>query len=188
LERFIPALKHGAFSHVYRKNVVTIGLRGINLFDVDRKLYINKAVPYTHGKDTLMFKYTSKTRFIQIREFEVFRNHGRVIRIDDCFFHLKYCKKDRGLDNYNLNRNKTSRYVRMNKKIFENSDLIPLEKFDNKKQYPNPFDIGFYFINEGQKRYECNLFNNLEEKIREKYGSKNIENECLDSKSNEKTK
>lgn len=52
-----------------QNNNVMVGLRGINLFDLDQKLFVNKKEPYTHGGDTVMFKYAPHTRYVQAAPF-----------------------------------------------------------------------------------------------------------------------
>lgn len=166
---------------VKRNNSITIGLRGINLFDLNNKIYVNKSSPETHGKDTLVFKYNEETRYVQAAQFEVFDCKQKTLWVETCFYHLKYCKRDRGLNNYNLNRNTRSRYVGIFKDMFKNTNLVPLNEYIKGKNYPNPFDLGFEFITDGEKTYDVEEFRTLEKSIRDRYTEDEIEDFALDT-------
>jgi glycosyltransferase involved in cell wall biosynthesis len=149
------------------ENNVAIGLKGLNLFDLSECLYVNKANKFTSGLDTLMFKYNNQCRFVQTVHYELFKSNYKTDHIELCFYHLKSCKKDRGMNNYNLNTNTKSRYIQMYTKVFNNINLVLLEEFN--KKLPNPYDLGFEYINESTKQYDCQLFTDFESKIAEKY-------------------
>ena len=72
-------------------NNICIGLKGVNLFDVNKQLYVNKRNLTTSGRDTVMFKYTSNCRFIQTVNYELFQSNYKIHRISTCFYHLKSC-------------------------------------------------------------------------------------------------
>lgn len=144
----------------------SIGLRGINLFDYKENLFINKNTYYTSGKDTLLFKYNKTCVFKKSHNYEVFQSNHKLKRIVDCFYHLKQCKKDRGINNYDLNENENSRYLQINKNHFENLDLIDFEKTNHSVQ-SHPFTLGFQYVNNSEKNYNYDLFNKLENNIKQ---------------------
>lgn len=73
------------------------------------------------------------------------------------------------MNNYNLNRNQRSRYVSIYNDFFANADLVPLDKFLAGAKYPDPFGLGFKFLNESKKSYDYQKFLEFEEKLKEKY-------------------
>lgn len=152
-----------------KNNTVAIGLRGINLFDLKGRLYINKMNEHTSGGDTVMFKYNSKCRFVQTVPYEVFQSPYKTVHISVCFYHLKSCKKDRGLNNYDTAHNHTSRYIDMFKKFFGQAQLIPLETYNQNTGRMDPKDLGFDFINGGVKTYIHDLFIKLESDLEKRY-------------------
>lgn len=150
-------------------NTHAIGLRGINLFDHSEKLYVNKLREYTGGGDTLLFRYDEHCKFVQTINFEKFSSMYKVHHIEVCFYHLKMCKKDRGQNNYDIDTNNSSRY----KAIFEGIKLklIPVDKYNEKSNRPNPFDLGFRCINKSIKQYNYDVFYNCEKEY-DKYAKK----------------
>ena len=136
-----------------------IGLRGINLLDHNKKLYINKNEYKTGGGDTLLFQFNPSCKFKKSNNFEVFSHNMRVKRINDAFYHLKRCKKDRGINNYNLEENKNSRYNKITLNFFKNLDLIELKNLPNQ--------LGFEFWNNSKKEYNSKEIEKLEKLIQE---------------------
>jgi hypothetical protein len=141
---------------------MSIGLKGINICDVDQKLYVDKNFECTGGADTLMFKYNSSCHFKQTIKYEVFKSNIRLRQLRTCFYHLKFCKKDRGFNNYEANKNTSSRYIQMFKDRMSNTDLITLDEYRMNKNIPDPFDMNFMYINESNKVYAYELFNEID--------------------------
>lgn len=139
---------------------ISIGLRGINLFDYSGKLYINKNEYKTGGGDTLLFKYNPSCKFKKSNNYEVFSHNSKVKKISDAFYHLKRCKKDRGINNYNLEENKNSRYNKITFDFFKNLDLLELEK--------TPNELGFELWNNSKKEYNSRKIQKLESLIKVK--------------------
>lgn len=145
----------------------SIGLRGINLIDLKQKLYIDKSAKVTAGADILLFKYNSSCKFIKIDLYEQFSSNHKRIGIENVFYHTKRCKKDRGINNYDLvDKNKQSRYYNMTKSFFNNMNLIPFDDWNKTQNLPDPFELGFSFVNEGKKVYNVSEFQNFENNIK----------------------
>lgn len=145
-------------------NKFSIGVRGINLFDHNEQLYVNKKNLFTAGGDPTLFKYNDSCRFIQLESYERFRSNLTIHHINVDYYHLKMCKKDRGQNNYNLNDNDKSRYLNIFKSIMEGLDLIPLNKYIHKK-YIHPYLLGFKYINNSEKKYQYEEFNDIEKQL-----------------------
>ena len=83
------------------------------------------------------------------------------------------------MNNYNLKRNQRSRYVKIYSDFFNQVDLVPLERYAKGK--PDPFELGFYFIDECEKTYNFERFAKLEEEVQKKYGVNKECEECRES-------
>jgi hypothetical protein len=143
----------------------SIGIKGINLVDYKKKLYINFNNITTGGGDTLFFKYNNNNRFYKTTNFEKF-NGPPINRVEDAFYHTKRCKKDRGINNYGLDENLKSRYNEINKNYFNTLKLIPFEEYINRKNFLiNPIKLGFKFVNNSIKKYNASCINLLEQSI-----------------------
>jgi len=165
-ELFLPGIFTGLKRFLRGKdNDSCVGIRGINLFDYDSELYVDLNDPVTAGTDTLFFKYEVGDLFHQTQTNEFFRTNKRITCVIDCFYHTKCCKKDRGLNNYDLKNNEQSRYVSLYLKKFDNLRLIPLEEFDENNIFLDPFSLGFKFITESSKTYNDEFFKKLERSV-----------------------
>jgi hypothetical protein len=143
-----------------------IGVRGINLVDYKEQLYVNSNNLFTSGKDTLFFFNNENCYFSKNNNYEEFNHTFKFIKIETLFYHTKNCKKDRGINNYLLNTNLKSRYLKINTDWFTNLKLIKIEDFFNKfGKYISPFDLNFKFINNSIKIYDYEKMNELENNI-----------------------
>ena len=153
------ALSKTTYSHVFKldddeiflpnslrkmKNMVTqhqyLGLQGLNLIDYNENLFVNTKKKTTSGLDTVLFKYNKTCRFKKHKNYEVFTgNIGKFIRKELCFFHLKRCKKDRGLNNYDIDTNLNSRYLNINKKWFSTITNNNLKSYHIKNKFHTLF-------------------------------------------------
>jgi len=164
-EIFYPGSIKNLYSICIRNNISMFGLRGINLLDLDQKLYVNKKYEKTGGKDTLFFKYNSSCKFVKNEKYEIFQSNMEIKEIIDCFYHLKFCKKDRGQNNYDLTENPQSRYINIGMsflKSISKENLIPIE---NKQYSLNPFDLGLRLIDNSVKTYNFQPFQEIEDNI-----------------------
>ena len=164
------------FPNILRKlkKVVTknkhFGLQGLNLIDYKENLYVNTKLELkTSGVDILLFKYNNTCHFKKNKKYEVFTGKiGRRIKIQLSFFHLKRCKKDRGLNNYDIDTNLNSRYLNINKRWFStltNENLKSYEESQYNNKFPHPYTLGFKYINNSKKIYKYELFNKFEDKL-----------------------
>jgi hypothetical protein len=143
----------------------SIGIKGINIIDYKKKIYVNHNNIATGGGDTIFFKYNNNNKFYKTTNFEKF-NGPIICRLEIAFYHTKRCKKDRGINNYELNENINSRYNEINKNYFNTLLLIPLQKYINENFFlMHPVKLGFKFINNSIKKYNDSFFNSLEESI-----------------------
>lgn len=142
-----------------------VGLKGINLFDHYEKLYINKNNIFTNGTDILFFKYNETCKFTKSMNCEKFVSNLQIKEIIISFYHTKFCKKDRGINNYNIEQNNIY-YKKVSDAFFNNVNLIDFEVFNEKKKYINPVFLGFKFINNSIKQYNCLLYNKKEKEIK----------------------
>jgi hypothetical protein len=156
--------------NIIQKNndIISIGLRGINLFDFKNELYINLNDEFTCGSDTILFKYNEKCRFYKTQNLERFNCPFKIDKIITVFYHTKRCKKDRGINNYLLNDNKKSRYNKITIDYFNNLKLIDLNKYLNGKTYEHPSNLNFKYINNSKKIYDSNVLNTFENNINNK--------------------
>ena len=164
-EIFFPNILRELSNHVNEN--VAIGLRGINLIDYKNRLYVNKLRSHTSGTDTLLFNYTPECRFTKDTKFERFVGHPPVKKVVVSFYHLKRCKKDRGINNYDIEENMESRYLKITQSFFERmttENMILLSKFIRNK-YPSPYALGFRHINNSVKIYNYKEFNELEKNL-----------------------
>jgi glycosyltransferase involved in cell wall biosynthesis len=145
-----------------------IGIRGINLFDYKNKLYINLGNEFTSGTDTVFFKYNKDCRFTKTISFEKFVNPYNVKEIKTVFYHTKRCKKDRGINNYLLNENDKSRYYNMSINYLKNIKLIHIDTYLKGKNWKNPVELNFNYINKSNKKYDLKILNLLENDIEKK--------------------
>ena len=144
-----------------------IGLRGINLIDYKNRLYVNKMGSHTAGTDTLLFNYTPGCRFTKDTNYEKFVGHPPVKKIVVTFYHLKRCKKDRGINNYDIEENMESRYLKLTESFFERmttKNMVLLSRFV-KNKYPSPYALGFRHIHNSVKTYNYKEFNELEKNL-----------------------
>lgn len=162
-ECFFPNILRELTKEVDEKTCV--GLRGINLLDHNKKLYINKNEFKTGGGDTLLFKFNPTCKFKKSNNFEVFSHNLSVKRVYESFYHLKRCKKDRGINNYNLEKNKNSRYNEITFNFFKNLDLLEIKN--------RPEEIGFKIWNESKKEYNSKEIEKLENLIQESIARNN---------------
>lgn len=146
-------------------NNYAIGLRGINLVDIKKKLYLNTNNLFTNGKDTLLFKFNEKCIFIKGDNYEKFSHPFKILKIETIFYHTKNCKKDRGINNYLLSINTNSRYNKITIDWFTNLKLISLEDFLKKHNFINPFELKFNFINDSNKIYNHDTITKLETEL-----------------------
>jgi hypothetical protein len=152
-------------------NKYMIGIRGINLFDYNKNLYINESCPFTGGGDTVIFKYNKECYFYQTEKYEKFHTNLKIKKIILSFYHLKFCKKDRGLNNYETDVNKSQIRANIIKNLLiKDLSLIPLKSYliNKKIQYRDPFSLGFNFLNNSKKQYNHNIFNEIEYMIPQK--------------------
>ena len=146
-------------------NKYAIGIMGINLVDYKEELFVNNNDIYTNGSDTIFFKYNNDNKFFKTTNSERFA--GPIInRKEIVFYHTKRCKKDRGINNYQLDENQKSRYHKINNDYFENLKLIKFEDYMNEKNLINPINLGFKFINNSVKKYNSSHINFLEDSIK----------------------
>lgn len=164
-EIFFPGCLRKFENILKNKNKSCIGLRGINLFDFDKKLYVNMKEEKTDGTDTLFFPYTDDCIFKKTVNFEEFSSNHNILMVEDCFYHTKRCKKDRGINCYDLSNNENSRYMDISKKFFQILELRDIDSYIKNKKLPNPFNIGFEYINNGKKEYNESIFSELERQI-----------------------
>jgi len=146
---------------------ISVGLRGLNLMDINENLFVNKMETYTGGTDTILFKYNSNVNFKKTNNYEVFHHKSKILRPVLSFYHLKRCKKDRGINNYNIENNLKSRYLRITTSWLNSlteDNLISFEKF-NVNKLTHPFSLGFKYINNSRKLYNYNKFNTSENNI-----------------------
>jgi glycosyltransferase involved in cell wall biosynthesis len=144
-----------------------IGNKGINLFDYQEKLYIIDKYKYTAGGDIMLFKYNPKCYFIKTNKYEVLKHNYKELKSIIGHYHLKFCKKDRGYDNYNLNKYKSRYYQMFKDRININNNFTLFnENIINKLNLDyTPFDLGFYFINNSIKYYKIEEFNDIEKDL-----------------------
>lgn len=163
-EIFFPSVMANFHKYCKLFNRAAIGLRGINLIDFDKKLYINKKYHHTSGGDTLFFKYNDSCLFKKNNKCEFFYSNLKRRRMVDCFYHLKFCKSDRGQNNYDLLDNPSSEYINIGKTFLKSikHNLIYIEEFIKNKKYPDPFALGFNFVNESIKKYNYLEFQKIE--------------------------
>ena len=163
-EIFFPNILRNLCTMINEKKC--IGLRGINVFDLNKKLYVEG---FTAGGDTLLFKYDQSCKFIKLDSFESFvKDNMIVIGVAICFYHTKFTKVDRGLNNYNLHLNNKCRYEKIFSDNFDkwnNGGLTPYHEYMNGKSIPNIFDLGFKYMNDSIKKYKYEKFNTLESKL-----------------------
>lgn len=177
------ALSKTKYSHVfkldddqlYHKNALTkykkvvtdkhaVGLRGLNLVDYNCILYTNKKHQFTRGHDILLFKYNDDCHFIKGRRCEQFV--GCVCEnVNTAFYHLKFCKRDRGINSYELDTNSKSSYLTLSIKWFNDFIKENLLEITEDNVSIHPTELGFYFINNSIKQYNCDIFTKLEEKL-----------------------
>jgi glycosyltransferase involved in cell wall biosynthesis len=145
-----------------------IGNIGINLFDYNNILYLIDKYKFTAGGDIMLFKYNPNCYFVKTDKYEVLKHNYVVLKSIIGHYHLKFCKKDRGYDNYNLTEYK-SRYYQMFKDRFDNNNNFILfdEKVLNKLNLEySPYDLGFYIINNSSKNYKIEEFNTIEQNLK----------------------
>lgn len=167
-ELFFPGILR-RYKEIIEKNPMRhIPMRGINLFDLDNKIYLNMSDSMTVGYDTLFFKYNDSCRFIKTEKWELFQSNLRFLPIENSFYHLKRCKSDRGINNYDLDKdgNIESQYYNMNIELFNELKLIRFIGSDiHMKVGIDPHDLGFEF-KYTNKQYNMNIFNELEDNIK----------------------
>lgn len=148
------------------KNDITddamIGMRGLNLLDVNQKLYTNKSNYYTDGTDVWFFKYRDHYRFVKKELWEFFKIDIPVSDPVVCFYHFKKCYPDRGSNNLDLTHNPSSHYIKAYENWFKAAILEPYTE-------KTVFELGFNFINDSRKEYNYKPFYALEEKYLQKY-------------------
>jgi glycosyltransferase involved in cell wall biosynthesis len=147
------------------KEAFSIGIRGINLFDFNNKLYINLENEFTMGLDTLFFKYNKNCRFTKTQLFEIFLSPYKIKEVKTVFYHTKMCKKDRGINNYLLNENEKSRYYYMSINVLNNIKLIDIDTYLKEKKLIHPNKLNFKYINNSNKKYDLNILNSIENDI-----------------------
>lgn len=168
-EIFFPLLIQNFYKYCKLHKQCSVGMRGINILDFQENLYVNKKFTYTGGMDTLFFKYNPSCVFVKNKKAELFKSNLKNCRLVDCFYHLKFCKSDRGQNNYDVHINPSSPYLKIGKNFLNNMkhDLVSIEEFIEEKKiknYPNPFNLGFKFINKSIKKYNCSVFQEIEDK------------------------
>lgn len=166
-ELFLPGAIKYCHDYVRRRQAEAVPMFGINLYDFKDKLYLNAANLRTAGGDLLFFKYNQSCVFKKDEKYEVFVSNKRIAKGIDAFYHTKRCKRDRGINNYDLTEdgNKNSRYYNMNLKVFNDMQLIDFYSSDiYKKNKVCPKSLGFTF--KGEKKYNLEVLNKLENKIR----------------------
>lgn len=165
-EIFFPGIFEEYKNILKKDNNKCIAMRGINLYDYNYKLYLNKSNLKTVGYDTIFFIYNNSCIFKKDERYEVFsHNIGTILGPRDSFYHLKRCKVDRGINNYDLDINKNSRYFKMNLELYKNMELYNFFDSDIYKEIDiNPYDLGFDF--RGNKEFDVEIFNELEKKIK----------------------
>ena len=144
-----------------------IGLVGLNLIDFNENLFVNETEKFTDSTDMILFKYNNKCRFEKDERYEIFTGHADINKVAISNFHLKRCKKDRGINNYDINTNLDSRYLNITTGWFNtltNENLKLYESAFNDK-LPHPYSLGFKYINHSNKEYNYELFNQLESKL-----------------------
>lgn len=150
-------------------NDYAIGIRGINLVDIKKNLYLNTNNLFTNGEDTLLFKFNQKCIFIKTNNYEKFSHPFKILKIETIFYHTKNCKKDRGINNYLLSINTNSRYNKITYDWFTKLNLISLEDFLKKNNnFINPFELNFHFINDSNKIYNHYTISKLESELNKK--------------------
>lgn len=144
-----------------------IGLKGMNLTDYNEKLYVNhKCEKFTEGSDIILFKYNDDCHFIKTEKYELFKGCGCGKGIRLSHYHLKRCKRDRGINNYNLHTNPTSRYMGISKWWFSHFTKENLVEITKNDELPDPYKLGFQHVNNSIKEYNCEVFTELEEKLK----------------------
>ncbi len=167
---------HLCIPHLFQKAVelsksgVTVGLRGMNIFDWREQIFHSK-ISHTGGTDLHIFTYNNNVRFKKTDKYEVLRGVKPQRHTITYFYHLKHCKRDRGLNNYELTINPNSRYLQIAKDEVFCNDHKPLNTNTN---YPHPLDLGFKFIDHSQKHYNYEPFNELETQISLKVTKKRV--------------
>lgn len=149
---------------------VCFGLKGINLIDINKKLFVHKhKYRSTPGKDTLFFRYDKSCKFTKGERCENFISNHIIKDIITCFYHLKFCKSDRGQNNYLLNNNDNSEYIDIGKNFLNSlkrENLITIEEYIKIYELPDPIkDMYFTFIDESKKKYEYFLYNTIEKHL-----------------------
>jgi glycosyltransferase involved in cell wall biosynthesis len=140
-----------------------IGNIGINLFDYNNILYVIDKYKFTAGGDIMLFKYNPNCYFIKTDKYEVLKHNYVELKSIIGHYHLKFCKKDRGYDNYNLTEYKSRYYQMFKDRLCMNNNFILLDNIINKLNLEyTPFDLGFYIINNSKKVYKIDEFNNIE--------------------------
>jgi hypothetical protein len=153
------------------------GIKGINLFDHNKKLYINQNNTYTNGYDILLFKYNNTCLFAKSGHCEKFISNLQAKSTTILFYHTKFCKKDRGINNYKIENCTNQHYKKISDSFFNNIKLVEFEIF-NKNKYPDPLSIGFKFANNSVKIYNHSMYYNNELKINEKQIKIKSNNNC----------
>lgn len=119
---------------------------GINLWDSYNEIYIKNTEPFTMVGDSGFFPVNKTTFFIHHPWYEKFNHYLIGSYIGILFFHLKGMKKDRGLTNYDLNDNPSSRYHKLWKEFSDNPKLLTwgdfVKKYHLENKIPHPSLLG----------------------------------------------
>lgn len=157
------------YKKILTKKNNCIGLRGVNVIDINKKLYVNKNYMFTGGFDTLLFRYENGCFFKKGPRCEIFNYSEKPLEIVTCFYHTKFCKKDRGFNNYNI-MNEHNPYKNTNQSFFTScgvkDNLLSLDIIMKQLNIKDsPFDLGFEYINDSVKQYNYPLFETLEKQL-----------------------
>ena len=144
----IPALFEKAVERVLKEQSKKYyyACRGINLWDREGNIYVNKNLPYMGGSDHGFFPVSKDIYFKHHEIYEVLTWKLRMIDLGPLFFHLKGMKRDRGISNYDLSENPDSFYHQLVATCYTDPELITFQDFfQNEKlnpEIPDPLDLG----------------------------------------------
>ncbi len=102
---------------------------GLNLISNGFEIGVYRDNPFGGNGDHGFFRVTTETYFSHSEKFERF-NYKSVKRnfYGMTYLHMKYLKKGNGFDNYELERDRNSRYRRHIHKFMKNQSSISLER------------------------------------------------------------
>jgi hypothetical protein len=126
------------------KRSTPIGLFGVNLWDKNGEIFVNERYPIMAGMDKGFFTVSPQTFFVHYRHFELFTyafEHSAGI----LFYHLKGMKKDRGVNNYQLQPDATT-FATGRLASLTSPGLISWQDFShlmgNPEDLPHPATLG----------------------------------------------